>query len=209
MKVPQASVTHMSFEEFLAWASEEIRAEWVEGEVWVMAPVREIHALLQGWLFALFKFWLEFRPIGVVYGEGFPMRLSRSLRVPDLMVIRKEHQARIQEVYLNGPADLVVEIVSPESVKRDYVDKVTEYAQEGIPEYWILDPQNRTLTCFALHEQNRYTAFFEGGRGKCASQVLPGFWLQAEWLWERPLRPIHDVLKTIGGDEYQKWLQTA
>lgn len=158
----------------------------------------------------LFQAWLEFRDAGQVLVESF-MHLPQipSLRVPDLMVVRKEHLDRVQARYVEGPADLVVEIVSPDSVRRDYVEKHREYAEAGVPEYWIVDPGNKVLTAFTLAQSGRYEVLFEGSKGKVASKVLPGFWLHVPWLWQDPLPPVHRAMRDIGGEAYRRWLLEA
>ena len=60
-------------------------------------------------------------------------------RVPDLLFVTSEHVDRQQPTYLDGPRDLAVEIVSPDSVRRDQGEKFVEYEQAGIPEYWLVD----------------------------------------------------------------------
>ena len=200
----------MTLEEFLAWAEGNPLAEWVDGEVVTMSPLRAVHVQLHTWLGAVLRSWLEFRPIGQVFVEGYGMRLPRSLRVPDVMVVKNEHKDRIQETYLDGPADLVVEVVSPESVLRDYQEKVQEYAQAGVPEYWIVDPAHQVVSALGL-KQGAYEVLFEGREGRLASRVLPGFWLEAAWLWQEPLPDVeNEVLPRIGGRAYiqyrlQRW----
>lgn len=90
----------------------------------------------------------------------------------------------------------VVEIVSPESVGRDRGEKFTEYEAAGIPEYWLIDPQRRWAEFYRL-EGERYRLAFQGTEGRYASTVLPGFWLQVEWLWQDPLPPVLDVLRAL------------
>lgn len=57
--------------------------------------------------------------------------------------VAEEHLDRLQEMHLEGPADLVVEIVSPESRLRDRGEKFAEYELAGVSEYWLLDPELR------------------------------------------------------------------
>ena len=198
--------TRMTLEEFLAWADEDTRAEWVDGEVVMASPVRFEHALLQRWLLMVLQLWLEFRDMGLALGEGFAMRLPRSLRVPDVLVVKNEHRERIRETYLDGPADLVVEVVSPESVLRDYQEKVQEYAQAGVPEYWIVDPAHQVVSVLGL-KQGAYEVLFEGREGRLESRVLPGFWLEAAWLWQEPLPDVLTVMLEIGGEDFVRYLQ--
>ena len=181
-------------------------AEWVDGEVIEMTPVSLNHMDLLFWLGALLQQWCQFQDFGRVCIEPFVMRLERSVRSPDVMVVRKEHLDRLTETHLEGPADLVVEIVSPESVRRDYEEKYHEYARAGVPEYWIVDPAHEVVTAFTLAEPGRYQVLFEGHEGRLESKVLPGFWMQVTWLWQRPLPPAHRVLREIGGEAYLRWL---
>ncbi|MDW8212510.1 MAG: Uma2 family endonuclease [Roseiflexaceae bacterium] len=72
-------------------------------------------------------------------------------------------------------ADLVVEIVSPDNPERDTVEKPRDYAQAGIPEYWIVNPLDETITVLVL-EDDAYRTFGAFRRGEqAASRLLDGF----------------------------------
>ena len=68
------------------------------------------------------------------------MKLPHSAREPDVLFLAKEHLGRLRDSHIEGPADLVVEIVSKESRGRDRGEKFYEYGEGGVPEYWLLDP---------------------------------------------------------------------
>ena len=70
-------------------------------------------------------------------------------REPDLLLLRDRADARCQDRYWLG-ADLVVEVVSPDRPERDLVDKRIDYAEAGIPEYWVVDPRDQTITVLEL-----------------------------------------------------------
>lgn len=133
MPVPSPSI--MTFEEFLVWG-ENIRAEWVDGEVENLSPVSEEHQKLGGFLFPLLCFLVEEKQTGEVFDQTFVMRLAqpRSGREPDMMFVAAVHLDRIKANYLDGPADLAIEIISPESQKRDREVKRAEYEQGGVRE---------------------------------------------------------------------------
>src|SRR5256885_5964292 len=135
----------MTFEEFLEWADEDTYAEWVDGEVIMMCPATDWHQDLDDFLTALVRHFVEAGQLCRVFSNPILMRLpSRpSGREPDLIFVAKAHLNRLRTSYLDGPADLVVEIISPESRERDEVDKLREYEQAGVPEYWMLDPEQR------------------------------------------------------------------
>ncbi len=99
MPVPLPS--KMTFEEFLVWG-ENVRAEWVDGEVEIMSPVSEEHQKLGGFLFPLLCFLVEEKQAGEVFDQTFVMRLAqpRSGREPDVMFVAAAHRDRIKANYL-------------------------------------------------------------------------------------------------------------
>jgi Uma2 family endonuclease len=113
------------------------------------------------------------------------MKLSQSSREPDVLFVAREHASRLTENYLDGPADLVVEVVSDDSVHRDRHKKFKEYQKEGIPEYWIIDPRpgKQRADFYYLDEDGDYALFATEDDEKVASRVIDGFWLRPSWLW--------------------------
>ena len=71
-------------------------------------------------------------------------------REPDILFIAREHLDRFRDTYLDGPADLVVEIISRDSRARDRGDKFYEYEQGGVREYWLLDYLRRQAEFYQL-----------------------------------------------------------
>lgn len=186
----------MSYEEFLAGADEDTLAEWVDGEVMMYSPASRRHQDVADFLTAILRAFVETCQLGVVLSAPFQMKLARSGREPDLIFVAAEHQDRLQETHLDGPADLVVEILSPESRSRDRGEKFYEYAQAGIPEYWLIDPEGEQAEFYVLGRQGRYRLEWAGTEGIYRSSVLPGFWLKVEWLWKPPR--VLDALRELG-----------
>ena len=67
---------------------------------------------------------------------------------PDLVFVSNENKNRIKENYIEGAPDLIVEIISPSSVKRDRGYKFRQFALEGVQEYWIVDPINEMVEVY-------------------------------------------------------------
>jgi len=108
-----------------------------------------------------------FAPLRVQVREG-------KFREPDLLLFRDANDPRRQNRFWLG-ADLVMEIVSPDNPERDLVDKVADYAEAGIPEYWIVDPEAQTITVLKL-EGDAYVPHSVFARGQQAtSALLDGF----------------------------------
>jgi Uma2 family endonuclease len=111
---------------------------------------------------------------------------------PDIALVLTEHLERIEHGGVAGPADLAIEIVSPESVEREYYLKRELYEQYGIPEYWIIDDMDSRVTLLRL-KQGKYHEV-RPKKGELHSKILSGFWLRPEWLWQNP-RP--DEIETL------------
>jgi Uma2 family endonuclease len=118
------------------------------------------------------------------------------------MLILNEHRDRLKPTLLLGPADLAIEIISPESEDRDYEVKFAEYAQIGVPEYWIIDPYQPAAHFYRLDEVGGYQEQTPA-EGFYSTPLLPDFRFQVELLWQSPLPDffqIADMVKTMLGE---------
>ena len=125
------------------------------------------------------------------------MKLDTSGREPDILFVAKENLDRIKKNRLVGPADLAVEIVSPESRKSDRQTKFLEYEQAGVKEYWLIDPEREQVDFYRLNERGVYQTV-PLAEGVFRSEVLKGLELDTAWLWREPLPPLMFVLKVWG-----------
>lgn len=189
--------TKMTYEEFLAWADEDTRAEWVDGEVVFMGQVSRLHQEVGAFLFPLIKLFVEAYQLGIVFYESFQMKTGAKMpgRLPDILFVAKENLSRVKDNHLEGPADLAVEIISPESRSRDRGEKFYEYEQGGVREYWMLDPLRKQAEFYHLGDDGIYQLVPPDGEGKYYSLVLKGLWLKVDWLWQSPLPTSLSVLK--------------
>ncbi len=189
----------MTYQEFLSWADEDTLAEWVNGEVLMTSPASTRHQKLCGFLANILQVFTRYRDLGVVMTAPFQMKLENG-REPDILFVKTAHVDRLQATYLEGPADMVVEVISPESIGRDRGDKFYEYAQGGVPEYWLVDPQRQQAEFYEL-VSGYYQVRFSGHKGRYEALTLPEFWMRVEWLWEDPLRsPIRALAEIVGMD---------
>lgn len=196
----------MSWEDFHDWADEDTGAEWVDGEVIMPSPASTRHQLLMRFLVRLLSSYAELDDAGLVMPPPFLMKLERAAREPDVLFVARDHLDRLKPTYLDGPADLVVEIISPESRGRDRGDKFYEYEAARIPEYWLLDPDTLRAEFYQLDAEGRYQLVPLDEEGRYHSRALPGFWLRVAWLWQDPLPGIERCLLEVGGDDYRRLL---
>jgi Uma2 family endonuclease len=189
----------MTYEAFLEYDFENPHVEWVDGEVVMMAPVSGEHNDVAGFLYRLFCEFMEASDLGLVRYDPFQMKSGVNLpgRAPDLQVILKKSLRRLKKNHLQGPADLVVEVISSGSRGTDRGDKFYEYEKGGVKEYWLIDPQRESAEFYLLARDKRYH-LMPVEDGILRSVVLKGLWLRVDWLWQRPLPKAMKVLKEWG-----------
>ena len=193
----------MTYEEFLDWADEDTLAEWVDGTVIVNSPASLPHQELVSFVYGMLKKYVAFRRLGRVVQAPFQMKLPHSSgREPDVLFVAEAQRNRLKRTYVDGPADLVVEVISPDSMVRDRSDKFLEYQQGGVLEYWLLDPDTQRADFYQMGAGGAYQAASPDAQGIYHSAVLHGFWLSVSWLWQDPLPDEEDVVAEIIGKAY-------
>jgi len=108
---------------------------------------------------------------------------------PDILFISQNNLSKLTPQRFQGSPDLVIEIVSANSVIEDWVHKLTLYEQAGVHEYWIIDtrPHQQQANFLLLDNNITYTSASISEEGVYHSTVLADFWLKLAWLWESPL----------------------
>ena len=189
--------TKVSFEAYLEAPGEERFTEWVEGEIVVMSPASIRHQIVSSFLERLLGFYVERKELGVVLRAPVAMRLPglERAREPDLLFVHNDHVDRLRETFLDGPADLAIEIISPESISRDRGEKFVEYEQAGIPEYWLIDPIREAAEFWVADETGHYRLASTDPSGWFTSHVVDGFRLRVAWLWSTP--PLYGILRDL------------
>lgn len=161
--------------------------EFTDGYIEVLPmPTRKHQTILRLLIFA-FLGHLQPRGGNALF-VPFRLRLSQGkFREPDLLALLDTHDARSQERYWLG-ADLVLEVVSADKPERDLVEKRREYAEAGIPEYWIVNPFTETITVLVLRAGRADEGYAEHGifgRGERAtSSLLAGFDVDVDAVFE-------------------------
>lgn len=196
-----APLGKMTFEEFVDWCDEDTWAEWVAGEVIVLSPASTVHQKVSAFLNSFLWNYVLLKKLGLVLSAPFLVRLPEPVghgREPDLIFIKKGNPGRLEATYFAGAPDLVVEITSPESLARDRGEKFIEYEAAGVQEYWLIDPDRQQAEFYRLEAGGRYRLALAGAAGKYQSRVIPGLWLEIEWLWQDPPLPVTEALQQVG-----------
>ncbi len=179
------SQIEMSYDEYVKWFGEGHIGEWVEGRVVEFMPPDERHQDVVLFLAQVLNLFVLTRNLGKVMISPFEMRIrdGRSSREPDVLFVSTKHLGRIDGTRLDGPADLVIEVVSDESVTRDQREKMIDYAMARVPEYWIIDPRptRELVKGYRLAPESYYINIEHGSAGTPVSQVVPGFPIDVKW----------------------------
>ncbi|HUY31637.1 MAG TPA: Uma2 family endonuclease [Pirellulales bacterium] len=144
--------------------------EFSDGVLEPLPMPTDRHQAILGFLFLAFVDFVKPHGGKVRFS---PLRLRvgpRKFREPDLLLLRSANDPRGDNRFWTG-ADLTLEVVSDDKPERDLVQKRGEYAQAGVPEYWIVNPQTETISVLTLKGQE----YVEAGchcRGEQAKSVL-------------------------------------
>lgn len=163
----------VSYEDYLS-GKYGAHVEWIHGVVIEMSPIHEKHDSLTRILATMFDTYLDLTGGRRVLQEPMGMRCTPELpaRQPDVQVLLPDRMDYLQENQVAGPANLVVEVVSPESVKRDRGEKYAEYEQGGVDEYWIIDPQRKDASFFVRGDDDLFHSRLPV-EGAYTSHILP------------------------------------
>jgi len=184
------ATAEMTWDEWLGWEYEHGLTEWVDGVAYVYMSNSALHQRIVTFLVTLLNIFSERAGSGVVQCAPYALKArggrgGRSGREPDVMYISNAKVVSQQERFMAGPPDIVVEVVSDDSVRRDQNVKLLEYQELGASEYWLVDsrPGEQSADFFVLDAHGRYQpAPVEDGVFR--STVLDGFWLKIDWLFE-------------------------
>ena len=143
------------------------------------------HQAVLLFLYDVFRTYLRDRG-GVVMVAPLRMRIrAGKFREPDLLLLRRRDDPRYEDRYWLG-ADLVAEVVSPDDPDRDLVEKRADYAEAGIPEYWIADPRNETILVLGLDDGAYQELGVYRRRDTASSLLLHGLRIDVAALFDAP-----------------------
>jgi Uma2 family endonuclease len=191
-------VTEKMFDELV---DEDTRAELIDGVMVVHSPASPRHNAIAGFLRSLMQCYVEEKGLGQVLGPDSLIRLrARQKFAPDLFFLeQKRVPKRLPKKQIEGPPDFIVEVLSPSNRRFDLEEKRPAYRKAGVREIWLVDPEKERILVDRLLK-NRY-ATDTVAEGRLASAVIPGFWIEAAWLWAEPLPKVLKSLRMILGDD--------
>jgi len=195
---PRGAPEFVSAEEYMDKYAHDFY-EWVEGRLVKMAPISDVHDEITIYVRDMFRAYFSLNAIGKIRGAPFVQRLDsiNSRREPDLMVILNDNPGQLSATAMIGPADICIEVVSLESVERDYGSKFTEYEKGGVKEYWLFDPIRKASHFHRLGEAGLYVPIMPDDEGNYETPLLPRLQLRTPTLWEQPLPDFYAIGEAV------------
>lgn len=173
-KSPAASEQHWTYESLCALPDDGLRREILEGELYVVPSpnvthqdiVARIVERLRGWIAREGLGRLFIAPLDVVMAEDVALQ-------PDALFIRADRAGEVVKRVIEGPPDLVIEVLTESSFRHDLLRKRRLYASHGVPEYWIVDPDQQSVTVLELTGEAYKDHEPAAGEHPLPSKVLP------------------------------------
>jgi Uma2 family endonuclease len=150
-----------TYKDYMTWNDNQYW-ELIDGVAYQMAPPATRHQDISGELHRQFANYLLDKTCKV-YHQPFGVRLPlenepdeyiKNAILPDIVVVCEK--SKIDEAGCRGTPDLIIEILSPSTSKRDQKDKLELYEKAGVKEYWIVDPYHNAVRVYIYGEYNKY-----------------------------------------------------
>ena len=179
MALAQEKNPSYTYGDMLNWDTD-VRYELYDGSPVALASPSDVHQEIVGELFGQLREYLKDKPCKP-YFAPFDVRLFErkgdapddvdTVVQPDLMVVCDK--SKVDRRGVHGAPDLIIEVLSPSSERYDRFNKLNLYQKAGVREYWIVNPESRSVQTFVL-EDGHYTfpAYVEGG-GELAVTIFP------------------------------------
>lgn len=186
----------VSEEEFWELANEDSDYELIDGVLIIHSPASEEHEDIFAHLTTILRFYLQEYKLGKLYGSRFVMRLSPKWNPePDIMIITPPNYNKIEKTRLEGPADIVIEILSKATKETDMTKKLPKYLEAGVKEVWIIDPEERAIKIITSQEELTWKD--TQSEEILTSKVLKDLKLKVKWIWERENYPSNEIIKQL------------
>jgi Uma2 family endonuclease len=187
----------ITVEEFFALSPDGEKADLIDGVIYVASPDTPDNNELASLIQILMDGFASAHGLGKVYASrvAFVLTTFRAPE-PDVAFLRKDRLRNVKKSRVMGGPDIAVEVISRDSRSRDSVDKKRLYEEAGVREYWLIDPMQQRADFYRLNEGRYALASLERNR-IFRSEVLPGFWLDVEWLFADPLPNKFECLQQV------------
>ena len=174
----------MTYEDYCALPGDGLRYEVIEGFLFSEPSPRRAHQQAAANLLLILGPHVREHGLGQIFIAPFDVILSRrTVVVPDLVFVARERAGIVTERGVEGAPDLIVEILSPGTARRDRVAKLRAYARRDVQHYWLVDAEAQTLEAFELSEGAYRLLAAVGGDEVFRPVLFPGLAIPLPDLW--------------------------
>jgi Uma2 family endonuclease len=176
----------LTYEDYLMLPQDGKRYEIIEGELYMAPAPTTKHQRSIGGLFRVLDRHIRDNTLGELFVSPIDVKLSRTTVIqPDIVYVSKVRSAIVTEDNIQGPPDLVIEVVSPSSADVDRGLKKKVYARYKIPHYWILDPDHQILEAYQLKGRGYRLVDNPAGDATFTPKLFPGLKIKLTDMWPR------------------------
>jgi Uma2 family endonuclease len=181
---PPAGRIVLTYEDYCALPDDGRRYEILDGELSMTPSPSVAHQRFAANLLVSLKPFVTARGLGEVFIAPFDVILEEtSVVVPDLLFVASERSGIVTDRGVRGAPDLIVEILSPGTARRDRVEKAKLYARHGVRQYWLADPETRVLEVYELGEGQYRRAASLADADTFSPSLFPGLSIPLASLW--------------------------
>ncbi len=172
---------HLTYEDYCALPEDGKRYQLIEGDVDVTPAPTTTHQRVSQNLESVLRDHVRRNRLGVLFHAPIDVLLALDTVVqPDIVFVSRERRSLVTERGVEGPPDLVVEVLSPRTRRLDRTTKMRLYARSGVREYWLVDPEAQSLEILRLSGGTYVLAQAASGMENASSELFPGFTLALE-----------------------------
>ena len=187
MRIDDDERRRYTYADYLKWEGSE-RYELLNGEAFMMASPSVAHQMFQAELLSDFVIWLRGKTCKAI-GSPMDVRLfpmkdkSDNIIVqPDILVVCD--QSKLGKGSIDGPPDLIIEIMSPSNTSSELIRKFHYYLKAGVREYWLIDLESKKVSVH-VYENGHYISTNFEDNDRIPVAILPGLEISLEELWAR------------------------
>jgi Uma2 family endonuclease len=179
--VPGPKQGEWTYNHYAALPDDGKRYEIVNGVLYMSPSPTWPHQDIAGRIFRFLADYVESIGLGGAFTAPLDVELSpRDIFQPDVVVLLKTSRSKLHRRHIVGPPELAVEVVSPGSQMHDRYRKIAAYARGGILEYWIADPDARTVEVLVLEGGEYHSLGVYEGKATLPSMIVPGLAVRVE-----------------------------
>jgi Uma2 family endonuclease len=188
MSLPQLAIDEQekfTYSDYLLLTDSDKRYEILDGDLLMSPSPTAIHQILLLKMAKLLSTFVEQNKFGQIFIVPFDVVLSDyEVIQPDIIFVSAENSHIIKPTHIQGSPDLLIEILSPSSVQRDRIIKRKIYSRNGVKEYWLINPEQKTIQQFQL-QKKAFTLIKEfGAKESLSSSFFPELVIQLENIFD-------------------------